>query len=119
MVDIRTRTRQRGRESRRRLHSWSFAQLRFFLTYKAEAKGCNVVGLDPRHTSQMCCRCGYVHRSNRRSQSRFLCRACGFELNADLNAARNIARNYLAGGGMSAACGPLSTGLSCQPAQAG
>ncbi|MER3559193.1 MAG: hypothetical protein C4336_06910 [Armatimonadota bacterium] len=89
LVDIRTRTRQRGRESRRRLHSLSFAQLRFFLTYKAEAKGCKVVGIDPRHTSQMCSHCGYVHRSNRRSQSRFLCRACGFELNADLILTQN------------------------------
>ncbi|WP_157770589.1 RNA-guided endonuclease InsQ/TnpB family protein [Pyrinomonas methylaliphatogenes] len=119
LVDIRTRTKQRGRESRRRLHSWSFARLRSFLAYKAAAKGCKVVGVDPRHTSQMCSRCGHVHRRNRRSQSRFLCRACGFELNADLNAARNIARKYLASGGMPAAGGPPSTGLACQPAQAG
>ncbi|PZP60580.1 MAG: transposase [Azospira oryzae] len=119
LVDIHSRTKQRGRESRRRLHSWSFAQLRAFLTYKAEANGCRVAGVDPRHTSQACSRCGHVHRSNRRSQSRFLCRACGFELNADLNAARNIARKYLASGGMPAAGGPLSTGLSCQLAQAG
>lgn len=119
LMDIRTRTKQRGRESRRRLHSWSFAQLRAFLTYKAEAKGCRVMGIDPRHTSKACSRCGHVHRSNRRSQSRFRCRACGFELNADLNAARNIARKYLASGGMPAAGGPPSTGLSCRPAQAG
>ena len=119
LVDIRKRTQQRGRESRRRLHSWSFAQLRGFLSYKAEAKGCKVVGVDPRHTSQMCSRCGHVHRSNRRSQSRFLCRACGFELNADLNAARNIAWKYLASGGIPAAGGPPSTGLSCQPVQTG
>jgi IS605 OrfB family transposase len=118
LVHIRTRTKQRGRESRRRLHSWSFARLRTFLTYKAEAKGCTVAGIDPRHTSQACSRCGYVHRSNRVSQSRFLCRACGFELNADLNASRNIARKSLASGGMSAAGGPPSTGLSCQPALA-
>ncbi|CDM65676.1 RNA-guided endonuclease InsQ/TnpB family protein [Pyrinomonas methylaliphatogenes] len=116
LVDIRSRTKQRGRESRRRLHSWSFARLRSFLAYKAAAKGCKVVGVDPRHTSQMCSRCGHVHRRNRRSQSRFLCRACGFELNADLNAARNIARKYLASGATCAAGGPLSTGLACQPA---
>jgi putative transposase len=116
LVGIRSRTRQRDRESRRHLHSWSFAQLRAFLTYKAEARGCRLVGVDPRHTSQMCSYCSYVHRSNRRSQSRFLCRACGFELNADLNAARNIAWKYLASGGMPAAGGPPPTGLSCQPA---
>jgi putative transposase len=108
---IRDRAKQRGRALRRRLHSWSFARFRMFLTYKAEAKGCKVVTIDPCYTSQTCSRCGYVHRSNRLSQSRFLCRACGFELNADLNAARNIVRKYLAGGGMSAAGGPLSTGL--------
>jgi len=119
LVGILSRTKQRGRESRRRLHSWSFAQLRGFLAYKAEAKGCIVVGVDPRHTSQACSRCGHTHRSNRRSQSRFLCRACGFELNADLNAARNIALKYLASGGMPVAGGPSSTGLSCRPAQAG
>ncbi|WP_373278595.1 RNA-guided endonuclease InsQ/TnpB family protein [Alicyclobacillus shizuokensis] len=54
---IRSRTKQRGRESRRRLHSWTFAQLRTFLEYKAEAKGCLVVGIDPRHTSQRCSKC--------------------------------------------------------------
>jgi cob(I)alamin adenosyltransferase len=48
-----------------------------------------------------------------------LCRACWFELNADLNAVRNIARKYLASGGMSADGGAPSTGLSCQPAQVG
>jgi len=51
LANIRTRAKQRGRESRRRLHSWSFAQLRAFLTYKAEAKGCKIEGVDPRHTS--------------------------------------------------------------------
>ncbi|SFU95092.1 RNA-guided endonuclease InsQ/TnpB family protein [Alicyclobacillus macrosporangiidus] len=112
---IRTRVKQRGRESRRRLHSWTFAQLRSFLKYKAVEKGCVVVGIDPRHTSQMCSCCGYVHRSNRRTQSRFLCRNCGFELNADLNAARNIARKYLASSGMAATGGLLSASLSCQP----
>ena len=101
LVNIRKRTQQRGRESRRRLHSWSFAQLRSFLEYKAEEQGCRVVGVDPRHTSQACSRCGHIHVSNRRSQSLFWCRECGFQLNADLNAARNIAGKYLAGAGKS------------------
>jgi transposase len=116
---VRSHAKQRGKVARRRLHSWSFARLRAFLTYKAEAKGCKVVAVNPRYTSQTCSRCGHAHRSNRRSQSQFLCRACGFELNADINAARNIARKYLAGSGISAIGGPLSTGLLCQPAQSG
>jgi putative transposase len=54
LTNIRTRVKQRGRAQRRRLHSWSFTQLRGFLTYKAEAACCRVVGIDPRHTSQTC-----------------------------------------------------------------
>jgi putative transposase len=83
-------------ENKRRLHSWSFAQLYSFVEYKAQARGIRVVRIDPRHTSQTCSRCGYQHRANRRSQSLFLCRQCGYQLNADLNAAYNIREKYLA-----------------------
>jgi IS605 OrfB family transposase len=100
LTEIRHRTRQRGRQQRRRHHAWSYAQLRAFVTYKAEDRGCPVVAVDPRKTSQRCCRCGHEHRRNRPTQSVFRCRRCGFELNADLNAARNIAWKYLAGIGM-------------------
>ncbi len=112
LTNIRARVKQRGRESRRRLHSWSFAQLRGFLAYKAQEKGCAVVGIDPRHTSQRCSRCGHTARNNRRSQSDFTCRSCGFRLNADLNGARNIAWKHLAGMATRDPGGPPSTGLS-------
>lgn len=119
LTDIRTGTKQKGRQSRRRLHSWSFAQMRSFLTYKAEAKGCQVVGIDPRYTSQRCSRCGYIHRSNRKSQSVFLCRQCGYELNADLNGAKNVAQKYLASVGISDAGGlPSESPLSQTPVPA-
>jgi putative transposase len=83
-------------DNKRRLHSWSFAQLYSFIEYKAEAHGMTVVKVDPRHTSQQCSRCGYQHRSNRRSQSLFKCRHCGYSLNADLNASINIRDKHLA-----------------------
>ncbi len=82
--------------NKRKLHSWTFAQLSSFIGYKAQERGMTVVKIDPRHTSQTCSRCGYQHRSNRRSQSLFLCRKCGYCLNADLNAALNIREKYLA-----------------------
>ncbi|MHB8597572.1 MAG: RNA-guided endonuclease InsQ/TnpB family protein [Ktedonobacteraceae bacterium] len=87
---------QKNVDNKRRLHSWSFAQLDAFITYKAEARGLTVVTVDPRHTSQTCSRCGYQHRSNRRSQSLFHCRSCGYQLNADLNASKNIRDKHLA-----------------------
>ena len=83
-------------QNKRKLHSWTFAQLYDFTTYKAQERGIQVVKIDPRHTSQTCSHCGSQHRSNRRSQSLFLCRQCGYQLNADLNASYNIREKYLA-----------------------
>ena len=88
LTNIRERVTHRKGAGQRRMHSWSFAQLFGFLTYKAEARGIRVVKVDPRHTSQTC--------SNRRSQSLFLCRKCGYCLNADLNASINIREKYIA-----------------------
>lgn len=101
LTDIRSRTKQRGRKQRRRHHSWSYRQLRTFITYKAEGAGCQVIAVDPRHTSQRCSKCGHVHKQNRPTQSVFHCRECGYEVNADLNASRNVAWKYLAEAGMS------------------
>jgi putative transposase len=97
LTHIRRRAKTKRRtEHKRRLHSWSFAQLRSFITYKADARGCTVAGVDPRHTSQRCSRCGHIARSNRRTRAWFRCRRCGFDLHADLNGARNVAAKYLA-----------------------
>ena len=57
------------------------------------------------HTSQRCSSCGHTAPNNRRSQSQFRCRKCGFSLNADLNAARNIAAKYRTASGMTGADG--------------
>jgi transposase len=48
----------------------------------------------PAYTSQRCSACGHVARENRESQAVFLCTACGFACNADVNAARNIAAGH-------------------------
>jgi len=113
LTDIRTRSKiRRKTETSRRVHSWSFAQVRSFLTYKAEERGCMVAAVDPRHTSQQCSACGHTARNNRRSRGRLVCRQCGFELHADLNAARNIAAKYHASLGTSGAGASLSTGAS-------
>src|SRR6266542_604931 len=95
LKDIRKRMKaQRRSSTKRRMHSWPFASLKAKIEYKAEERGCTVVAVDPRHTSQACCRCGHTARNNRRSQSVFMCRKCGSHLNDDLNAARNIAAKY-------------------------
>jgi len=112
LTNIRNRVKVYHGEASRRLHSWSFAQLKTFIEYKAEAKGCQVVMIDPRKTSQRCSRCGYIYRGNRKSQSEFLCRKCGFHLNADLQASRNIRDKFLVGWSISPSDAPMSTGVS-------
>jgi putative transposase len=92
--------------TKRRLHAWTFAQFYDFIAYKAAERGIQVVKVDPRKTSQTCSKCSYQHRSNRRSQSLFLCKNCGYCLNADYNAAKNIRDKYLASFGTTLASGP-------------
>jgi len=106
LKDIRMRMKAKRRtQTKRRMHSWPFASLKAKVAYKAEERGCMVVAVDARHTSQRCSCCGHIARTNRRSQSEFWCRKCGFHLNADLNAARNIAAKYRADGSISPAGG--------------
>ncbi|GHO46076.1 RNA-guided endonuclease InsQ/TnpB family protein [Ktedonospora formicarum] len=90
LTHLREGVQHRKGEGQRKLHSWSFAQLYGFLAYKAQERGIVVARIDPRHTSQTCSRCGHQARKNRRSQSVFHCRSCGYQLHADLNAAYNI-----------------------------
>jgi IS605 OrfB family transposase len=81
------------RHSQRRRHkSWAFSQLRTFIEYKAKIAGVVVKLVDPRNTSRTCPRCGFISKSNRKSQSEFLCQQCGFASNADLVGAINISR---------------------------
>jgi IS605 OrfB family transposase len=83
---------KRFRKSQRaKRHSWSFYQLRMFITYKAALAGVSVVLVDPRNTSRMCRICGHTEKANRKSQEVFCCKSCGHTENADYNAAVNIA----------------------------
>ena len=60
------------------------------LDYKLFWKGGMLVEVNPRHTSQRCSCCGHTAKENRLSQAIFKCLACGYEENADVNAAKNI-----------------------------
>lgn len=78
------------RAQRSRLHSWSFGQLRQYVTYKAKRAGVPLVLVDPRNTSRQCSRCGCIDKRSRPNQATFSCIACNHTQQADLNAARNI-----------------------------
>lgn len=87
---IRNRVKARGGDARNRLSGWSFSELGGFIAYKAQLAGVPVVYVDPRNTSRACSACGHCEKANRKSQAEFSCRSCGFGMNADGNAARNI-----------------------------
>jgi len=96
---IRQRASGLNREMRWLLGNWAFADLAAKIAYKAAEVGVPVIFVDPRNTSRTCSRCGHCEKANRKSQSQFLCLKCGFETNADKNAALNIeARADLSGG---------------------
>ncbi|MDA8288144.1 MAG: transposase [Actinomycetota bacterium] len=80
----------------RSIQDAGWAQFVSILKGKAEEAGRDVIDVNPRHTSQMCAKCGHVEAGNRVSQAVFRCRRCGHEAHADVNAARNILRAGLA-----------------------
>ena len=80
------------------LRNWSYYELQQDITYKAQMHGIEVRKVKPEYTSQICSYCG--ERGIRKEQAKFVCinPACRCHkiydkdyINADFNAARNIA----------------------------
>ena len=69
-------------------NNWSRLMKR--LDDKMDANGGNLVVVPAAYTSQTCHQCGHVAKENRDSQAAFKCVECGYEANADVNAAMNI-----------------------------
>lgn len=90
---IRERTKVR-KAQRRRHHSWAFAELRDFLSYKCAIAGVPLAVIDPRYTSQACNTCGHTERANRSGEI-FRCRECGYTDHADRNGAKNIRKRAI------------------------
>ena len=80
-----------------------WAEFRRQLDYKLKANSGHLVTVHPAYTSQTCSACGHCERDNRKTQSLFVCKACGHTAHADINAAINI----LAAGHAASACGEV------------
>lgn len=61
------------------------------LENKAKWNGLFISQISAYHTSIRCSACGYKDSKNRVSRSLFKCKACSWQMNADLNASINIA----------------------------
>lgn len=67
----------------------SWGQLTFYLLYKAENAGRQIVLVDPKNTSQRCSKCGEIVKKEL-SDRVHTCPFCGFTADRDYNASINI-----------------------------
>ena len=72
---------------RSRLHRWAWYELQQFVEYKAQAKGINVVFVNPAYTSQVCSKCDCLGSRNKHL---FKCSNCESYQHSDRNAAINL-----------------------------
>jgi len=86
LTNIRKRIKGNKR-MRSRLHRWSWHQLQQFLEYKAQAKGIEVIRVNPAYTSLTCSRCDSL---GSRQKHQFSCKNCGSYQHSDRNAAMNL-----------------------------
>jgi len=77
-----------GRGYRGRMNSWSYAELQRQIEYKARWEGLPVIYVHPHGTSSKCSICGGRMRPE---ENRLLrCLSCGYTVDRDVNAARNL-----------------------------
>jgi putative transposase len=60
------------------------------LGYKTQWRGGQTILVNPAYTSRTCRVCGHEAAENRKTQSAFICVACGHTEHADVHAAKNI-----------------------------
>jgi IS605 OrfB family transposase len=93
---------------------WSFAQLEFFIRYKAALHGVPVVSVSTEYTSQECSRCGSIQKPDGKV---YRCGVCGHIDHRDANAGFNIAErgNEILSGGKLRDSVSLQRGLLVAP----
>ena len=72
-----------------KLQYWTYSRTLNRLQNITEERGISLVKVSPAYTSQQCSQCGAIDKNNRQGE-KFLCTACGYENDADLNASLNI-----------------------------
>ena len=86
-----------NKSHRRRLNEWYYRLFIMKLRYKLKQEGFDsyrVVAVNEDNTSKTCSRCNSTN-ATRIGQGKFSCHNCNYELNADLNGAKNIAKRLL------------------------
>ena len=82
-------SRKIGSETVRRMTLWSHYAFQQKLKHKGEQLGCRIHEVSEHYTSKSCGRCGRLHHALGGSKV-FKCPFCGWIMDRDFNAARNI-----------------------------
>jgi len=88
------RNKKKGRKANRKVNSMPSHKLKEYIRYKALERGILVVEVPEFNTSKQCSRCGSM-RTERPSQGVFICSDCGYQVNADVNGAKNILKRAM------------------------
>ena len=86
---VRDNKKGRGRKANRKINSMSSHKLKEYIKYKALERGILAIEIPEFNTSKQCSRCGSMN-TERPSQGLFICKDCGYQVNADVNGAKNI-----------------------------
>lgn len=84
----------KSRQMNRVLRASQLGYVRDKLKFKLDERGIRYRSVQPAYSSQQCSHCGFTFSLNRRSQAEFRCLWCGYEANADENAAANLAERF-------------------------
>jgi IS605 OrfB family transposase len=95
LTHIRSRMDNQNDQVKRQMHNWAFRELQEMLAYKAAEYGIRVKEIPPAFTSQTCSKCGHPSSTNRNSDGWFDCNECGYSVDGDYNAAKNIGLKLL------------------------
>lgn len=82
-----------NKTTRKLLKSWNLGLLHLAIEQKCEENCVHLHYVNPKYTSRTCPICGHIDKRNREGTV-FKCVKCGFEDNADLNAAKNILKRF-------------------------
>ncbi|MCD6142783.1 transposase [Thermococcus sp.] len=83
------RKNNKGRKVNRKINSIPFYRLKEYIKYKALERGIAVIEVPEHYTSKQCSKCGSMN-TKRPSQGLFICLDCEYQINADVNGAKNI-----------------------------
>jgi IS605 OrfB family transposase len=83
--------------TRKSVHKWNYRRVIELLKFKLSLNGWEehrILAINESWTSSTCSRCG-SYLTTRPNQPTFICQTCGYNLNADLNGAKNIAKRLI------------------------